>query len=377
MTKRMTKRMIIMLVAIGILFAGIIGYHMFVSAMMKKFMSGNALPSATITAMKAEFSSWQPQETTVGTLRAVEGVEITSEVNGLIQKIYFNSGDLVKKGSLLVELNASEELAQLVALKASRKLAEINLNRNREQLAIKAISQSQLDASQAELNQFTAQVTRQMAAIDKKRIRAPFSGQLGVTTINPGQYINPAEKIVSLQNNTSLYIDFKLPQKVLGQLDIGQKIYISSDSGINRNGLIRAINTTVDTTTRNIAIEGLIDNKDGKLLPGMFVNVEIDMGTPLLQLTLPQTAVSYNPYGSTLFVARDKPGADGQPSLIAQQLFVKTGSHRGDQIAILEGINEGDMIVTSGQMKLTNGTPLIINNSVTPANERAPQPQEQ
>jgi membrane fusion protein (multidrug efflux system) len=377
MNKRMTKRMIIMLFSVGALFAGVIGYQMFVASMMKKFLSANALPSATVTAMEVKRETWQPQRSAVGTLRAVQGVDISSEVAGIVKKIHFKSGDRVDEGALLVELDAGEEMAKLDALKANRRLAEINLKRNREQLAVQAISQAQFDASQAELDRSKAEEAQQLAAIDKKRIRAPFSGRLGVSTLNLGQFINPAEKIVSLQNRETLYVDFKLPQKDLIGLKTGQAIYISSDTGVKRRGTINAINAAIDPATRNIALEGKIDNKDDALLPGMFVRVSVDSGAPQQQLTLPQTAVSYNPYGSTLFVAREEAPADGGKAILkAKQIFVKTGERRGDQIAILDGIREGDMVVTSGQMKLKNGTPLIINNSVTPANEIAPRPQE-
>ncbi len=377
MNKRMTKRMIIMLLSVGTLFAGIIGYQMFVASMMKKFLSANALPPATVTAMEVKREAWQPQLAAVGTLRAVQGVDISSEVSGIVKAVHFKSGDWVEKGALLLELDASEEKAQLNALAASRRLAEINLKRNREQLAIKAISQAELDTSEAELNRLDAEVARQRAAVDKKRIKAPFSGRLGVTTINPGQYINPAEKIVSLQNRDMLYVDFNLPQKSLTGLSKGQEIRINSDTGIQRQGEINAINAAVNTSTRNIMLEGIIENKDDALIPGMFVKVAINVGEPQQQLTLPQTAISYNPYGSTLFIAKEEKATDdAKPALVAHQVFVKTGNRRGDQVAILDGINEGDMIVTSGQMKLTNGTPLIIDNTVAPANEIAPRPQE-
>jgi len=380
MKNRMTKRMIIMLLAIGLLFGGIIGYQMFVAAMMKKFMSGNAQPPATVTAMAVKRESWQRQETTVGTLRAVRGVDISSEIAGIVREVHFKSGQRIKKGELLVELDADEEVAQLEALKASRQLAEINHKRDQEQFAIQAISQAQLDASETELNRLKAEEARQIATINKKRITAPFSGRLGVTTINPGQYLNPSEKIVTLQDNRTLFVDFKLPQRLLSRLQKGQQIHIHSDTGISRDGTISAINTAVDPATRNLSVEGQIDNDDETLLPGMFVRVAIDIGEPEQLLTLPQTAVSYNPYGSTVFIARktEQDGSDsGKPALTAQQIFVKTGARRGDQIAITDGLSESDMVVTSGQMKLKNGTPLIIDNTVMPANEIAPRPQEQ
>ena len=376
---RMTKRMIIMLVAIGLLFGGIVGYRLFVASMMKKFMSGNAQPPATVTAMPAKLDSWQRQESTVGTLRAVHGVDISSEVSGIVSKVHFKSGQQVKQGDMLIELDADQEIAQLKALKASRQLAEINLKRNREQFAIQAISQAQLDASESELNRLQAEEASQVAAINKMRIRAPFSGRLGVTTINPGQFINPSEKLVTLQDYKSMYVDFKLPQRLLSSLKKGQAIQVQSDTGVSRDGHINAINSAVDPSTRNLTIEGLLQNEDESLLPGMFVRVAVNVGEPEQFLTLPQTAVSYNPYGSTVFLAKTEQGSgDGaKPVVLAQQIFVKTGARRGDQIAILDGLEEDDLVVTSGQMKLKNGTPLIIDNSVTPANEVAPRPQEQ
>jgi len=378
MKNRMTKRMTIMLLAVGLLFGGIVGYQMFVASMMKKFMSGNAQPPATVTAMAVKAEPWQKQLSAVGTLRAVQGVDISSEVEGVIKKVYVKSGDEVKKGDLLLELDADQEIAKLAALTASRELAQINDKRNREQLQAHTISRAQADATAAELDRSKAEEQAQIAAIAKRRIRAPFAGRLGVVTVNPGQFINRAEKVMTLQNTNALFVDFNLPQKELNKLKTGQKIAIDSDTGVHRDGSINAINPKVDPTTRNIAIEGMIGNTDNSLLPGMFVNVHIDVGAPEQLLTLPQTAVSYNPYGSTVFVAEESKPADGEgkPVLTARQVFVKTGARRGDQIAILDGIKAGDRVVTSGQLKLKNGTPLIIDNTVTPANEVAPRPQE-
>jgi len=381
MSRRLTKRMLVMLTIIGILFAAIVGYRMFVESMMKKFLAGNALPPATVTAMPVGKQLWRDRLTAVGTLRAMQGVEIASEVAGIVGKVHFKSGQLVEEGELLIEMNAEEEQAQLMALQASRRLAEINQERNRQQFAIHAISQAQLDASAAELARLKAEEARQQAVIDKKRIVAPFAGRLGVSRINAGQFLNPAEKIVSLQNSRLLYVDFNLPQKHLGELASGRPIAIESDATGEkaRAGRITAINAAVDAATRNVAIEGMLDNADGKLLPGMFVKVAVETGSPESLLTLPQTALSFNPYGTTLFVARkqkQEEQPDAEPQLLAEQVFVKTGPRRGDQIAIVEGIEAGDLVVTSGQMKLKNGTPLIINNEVVPANEAAPRPQE-
>jgi len=378
----MTKRMIIMLAIVGAVFAAIIGYQMFVASMMKQMLTANAQPPATVTAAKARIETWQSQLGAVGTLRSLQGVEISNEVAGIVKKVHFKSGDTAAKGDLLLELNADDNLAQLDALKAAEKLAEITFERDTGQFEAKAISRAQLDASEADLKSKTAQVAQQQAIIAKKRIRAPFSGRLGITMVNPGQYLNAAESIVSLQNTKSLYVDFALPQKYLGALKTSGIISVASDAfaGEHFAGRISAINPAVDANTRNVRVEGVIDNEGGRLAPGMFVNVRLDSGAPRDYITLPQTAIGFNAYGSTVFIARKEKSGDqagGEAALIAQQVFVKTGDTRGDQVAILEGIDEGDMVVTSGQLKLKNGTPLIINNDVLPANDPSPRPQEQ
>jgi len=381
MKKPMRKRMIIMLAIVGFVFAAIIGYQMFVASMMKQFLSSNAQPPATVTAMQVTEQLWQPQLSAVGSLRAVQGVEISAEIAGIVKKLHFKSGEEVKKGDLLLELNSAEELAQLESLRASRKLAEINFKRDQRQYKVHAISKAQLDASEAELSSKRAQQAQQQAIINKKRILAPFAGRLGVSTVNPGQYLNPADKIVSLQNIRALYVDFNMPQKHVEKLKQGQNINIllQQSHATPVNGEITTINNVVDQSTRNVRVEGLIDNAEGRLLPGMFVNIKIDTGDSQKLLTLPQTAISFNAYGSTLFVAREAAGAaDAEEKAlpVAQQLFVKTGDKRGDQVAILEGLKPGEMVVTSVQLKLKNGTPLIINNQVVPANDAAPKPQE-
>jgi len=382
MKKSMSKRMIIMLSVVGIVFAGIIGFQMFVASMMKQFLNANAQPPATVTAMQVSEQLWQPQLSSVGTLRAIQGVDITAEISGMVKKVYFKSGDEVKKGELLLELNSAEEMAQLQSLKANRKLAEITLKRDQKQFKVHAISKAKLDAAEAELSSRKAQEAQQQAIVDKKRIRAPFAGRLGVSKVNAGQYLNPADKIVPLQNTRALYVDFSMPQKHVGFLKQGQVVRVLATRGRQEAilGEITTINTIVEQSTRNVLVEGLIDNSDGALLPGMFVKVKIDTGEARSLLTLPQTAISYNAYGSTLFVAKTGDVAvddKEKPMPVAQQVFVKTGDKRGDQVAILGGLKAGDTVVTSGQLKLKNGTPLIINNDVLPANEAAPKPQEQ
>jgi len=382
MKKSMSKRMIIMLSVVGVVFAGIIGFQLFVASMMKQFLNANAQPPATVTAIQVSEQLWQPQLSSVGTLRAVQGVDISTEISGMVKKVHFKSGDEVKEGELLLELNSAEEMAQLQSLKASRKLAEITLKRDQEQFKVHAISKAKLDATEAELTSKRAQEAQQQAIVDKKRIRAPFAGRLGVSTVNAGQYLNPADKIVPLQNTRALYVDFSMPQKHVGSLKQGQVLHVlaTRDRKAVIQGHITTINSVVDQSTRNVKVEGMVDNAGGLLLPGMFVKVKVDTEQARLLLTLPQTAISYNAYGSTLFVAiagEEAADAKEKPMPVAQQVFVKTGGKRGDQVAILGGLKAGDTVVTSGQLKLKNGTPLIINNDVLPANDAAPKPQEQ
>lgn len=369
----MKKRMIIMLLIIGVLLGAIVGYQMFTAAMMAKFFSSNAQPPSTVTAVEIERSAWQQQITAVGSIRAARGVQLSSEVAGIVRKLHFTSGDSVDKGDLLIELVADEEQAQLASLRASRKLAEINYDRDKQQFDIKAISQAELDASKTEVDKLRADEGIAQAAVARKRIKAPFAGKLGVHKLSAGQYINPAEALVSLQDTDELYIDFNLPQRQLSMVNRGDVVTMTTDSGITTTGKVTAIDNAVSAQTRNAKVEARLDNHTKGLLPGMFARVQISVGDEQQLLTLPQTAISYNPYGSTLFIVESVEGAD-MPQ--AKQVFVTTGDRRGDQVSILEGIDEGTQVVTSGQMKLKNGTPLIIDNSVTPANDIAPTPQE-
>jgi membrane fusion protein (multidrug efflux system) len=373
--------MIIMLVCVCVLLGGLIGFNLFRAHMIKKFMASNAAPPATVTAAVAGFQTWQPQLAAVGSLRAVRGVDVTTEVAGLVREITFNSGQEVKAGQVLVRLNDDSDRAQLASLKAAAELAQTVYTRDKAQYDIQAIAKAQLDSDAADLKSKRAQVDQQAALVDKKTIRAPFAGRVGITTVNPGQYLNPGDAIVTLQAIDTIYADFYLPQQQLGQLQVGQVVVVDTNAFSNRtfDGKIRSINPRVDSTTRNVQIEATVDNRERKLLPGMYANVKIDAGGAQRYLTLPQTAITYNPYGATVFVV--KPGtrkdAHGNTMPVAQQVFVTPGPTRGDQVAILKGISEGTQVVTSGQLKLKNGTSLVIDNRVLPADNPNPTPQEQ
>ncbi len=377
----MAKRMTIMLICVVVLMAGIVGFNLFKAHMIAKFMAANAAPSATVTTTRAGYQAWQPQLTAVGSLRAVRGVDVTSEVAGLVRQIAFRSGDEAKSGQLLVQLNADTDIALLHSLQAQADLANTVYQRDKAQYDIKAIAKAQLDSDEADLRSKKAQVAQQAALVDKKTIRAPFAGRLGITTVNPGQYLNPGDAIVTLQAIDPIYADFWLPQQQLEQLAIGQQVLVDTNAygGRTFNGRIASINPKVDTATRNVQIEASVDNHERKLLPGMYANVKIDAGASMRYLTLPQTSITYNPYGATVFVVKPgkAPNAQGKTLPVAQQVFVTPGPTRGDQVAILKGIDEGAEIVTSGQIKLTNGTPLVIDNRVRPSDNPNPSPQEQ
>ncbi|MDQ6986418.1 MAG: efflux RND transporter periplasmic adaptor subunit, partial [Mariprofundaceae bacterium] len=288
----MKKRMLVMLTGVGVVFGGIVAYQVFNAYMMQKYFSANAQPSATVTAMQASRQSWQPTLRAVGSLRAVQGVQISSEVAGMVSTVHVQSGQRVKAGDVLFELNHADDAAELRSLQADAVLARLNFKRDEGQFAAQAISQAQFDTSKAALQRSLAAVARQKALIAKKRIRAPFAGRLGIVALNPGQYVNPADAITTLQNSAALFVDFYLPQKNIGGIAENQRIRVSSDawSAKQFSGKITAISSAVDSNTRNVRIEGRIDNRDGLLYPGMFASVAVENGAPQHYLTLPQTA---------------------------------------------------------------------------------------
>ena len=377
----MKKRMVIMLVAVVVLLGGLVGFNFFEGYMMQKYMASAPVPAATVSAMTADYQQWQPQLSAVGTLRAVRGVDVTTEVAGLVRSIEFKSGDEVKAGQVLAQLNADSDLAQLHALEAAADLASTVYERDKALLAAEVISKAQVDTDAADLKSKRALAAQQAAVVGKKTIRAPFAGKLGITTVNPGQYLNTGDRLVTLQSIDPIYIDFNLPQQQLPQIRIGQKVTILTDAykDATFEGKINAINPRVDANTRNVQIEATVPNARRQLLPGMFANVKVNSGEEQRYLTLPQTALTYNPYGSTVYVIRpsEKKDDKGNAQLIAQQVFVTPGPTRGDQVAILKGVDPGAQVVTSGQVKLKNGMPVVVNNAIQPANSPNPTPQEQ
>jgi membrane fusion protein, multidrug efflux system len=386
------KRWLILIgvvVGLVLLIGGVKGYGVY---KMFQGFAAQGPPKFTVSTTKAEFQNWLPRLSAVGTLRAERGADLSSEVAGTVDTIEFKSGDYVRKGQLLLRLRSADDLAHLESLKANAALAQTNFERDKAQFEAEAISQAVLDTDAANLRSARAQVAEQQALLDKKYVRAPFAGQIGIRAVDLGQYLAAGTKIVTLQQLDPIFVDFSLPQQSLSQIHVGQKLNVLTDSfpGKDFSGELSALDPQIDTDTRNLRVRAALKNPDHQLLPGMYANVSIEVGAPTRYLTLPQTAVAYNPYGATVYIVVPQPPDTGKDKhapvnaaaaaaapLTAKQVFVTTGDTRGDQVAILKGINEGDEVVTTGQLKLKNGALVNVNNSVQPSDDPNPKPQEQ
>jgi membrane fusion protein (multidrug efflux system) len=401
-----TKRMIIMIVAVLALIGIIAGIKVL---MIMKMLSGmKPPPPAVVTSAKTSYQEWQPELRAVGTLRAARGADLALEVAGLVGRVNVRSGDDVKAGQLLLELVTTDEVANLRQLEAQTALAQLTYERAQRQIAVHVIAQADYDNAAADLKVKQAAVAQQQAIISKKQLRAPFDGRAGIVTITPGTYLNAGTVIVTLQQLDPEYVDFFVPQKSLGQVQVGRSATLTLDAfpGKTFSGTVNAVNPRVDTDTRNVLVEARVPNPDRILSPGMFVDVAVESGSQQRYLTLPQTAVVYNPYGETVYVLRtkgqfdadqaaaapkDADPVDAQPApkraskgaaqipadaLVVEQTFVTTGPTRGDQVAILSGVDAGVEVVTSGQIKLKNGAAVRIDNSVRPSDNPNPTPQE-
>jgi membrane fusion protein, multidrug efflux system len=336
----------------------------------------NRPPPASVSTIKASVQDWQQRLHSVGSIVAVKGVTLSNELAGTIRQIAFESGDRVKQGALLVHLDTSTDEAQLQGLEAQAELARLSLDRARDLRKNLTNSQADLDAAQAQFDSAVAAVNGVKATIAKKVIRAPFSGELGIRLVNLGQYLPAGTPIVSLQALDPLFVNFSLPQQDFHSLKIGQSVELRVDSypGRGFTGKITAINSQVDDATRNIEVQATLPNPDNLLRPGMFASVNVVLAEHDQFVTLPQTAIVYNPYGDAVYVVKETKSPTGGTSLIARQQFVKLGDTRGDQVAITKGVAAGDVVITSGQIKLRNGIPVLINNSVLPEDNPAPTP---
>ena len=376
MTKGTTKRMVIMLLLAALVFGGIYAFQQFRNKMIQQAIRGQASPPQSVSTTVAQTSTWQPLVEAVGNLRASNGTSLAAEVSGIVTAIHFDSGAMVKTGQLILELNAAPLKAQLEQLKAAARLAKQNYDRDLAQLKIQAVSQAAVDIAAANLKSALAQVTMQESIIAQKSIHAPFAGQLGIRQVDLGQYLAPGTTLVNLQKLDPMYLDFTVPQAQIDLVHVGDNVTVQTNAFPNKvfTGTISAIEPQVDISTRNLKVRASLANPKGELLPGLFATARVKRGEEKQYVTVPNSAIAYNPYGSTVFIVKNEgKGADGKPKLVAAQRFVTTGLTRGDQVAVLSGLQMGEVVVTSGQLKLRNGTPVIVNNSVQPSNHPNPE----
>ncbi len=371
----MIKRLIIMLVAVGLVLGAVYGFQMLKTKLIAKALSDYAAAPQTVSTIKVAPQSWQPTLKAVGTLRASQGVDVSPEIPGIVETIAFESGQEVAAGTILLQLQVNDGPSRLRQLQAMADLAEVTYQRDLRQFRDKVVSQATVDADLANLKSARAQVDAQQALLDEKVVRAPFAGRLGIRQVDRGQYLNPGTAIVTLQALDPMYVDFFMPQQALGQLALRQPVTVAVDAfpGQSFTGAISAINARVDTGTRNVQVRAAIGNPKSVLLPGMYATVEVVTGAPQSLLTIPQAAITFNAYGSTVYVLEDHgKDAAGKTKLLVHQAFIKTGATRGDQIVVLSGLTEGQSIVTAGQLKLFNDAAVVINNSVQPSNSATP-----
>ncbi|WP_400769927.1 efflux RND transporter periplasmic adaptor subunit [Methylosinus sporium] len=374
----MAKPMAIMLAIVALVFGGLYGFNVFRGVMIKGFLASMANPPQTVSVTTAGYQEWRPKLTAVGTFRAVNGADLSLEASGIVEKIHFQSGQQVEAGQLLLELRKDTDLAKLASQKAAAELAGINLRRDQAQLKIHAASQATVDTDQANLKSAEADVAQQEAVIAQKTLRAPFAGRLGIRAVDLGQYIGAGTNIVTLQALDPIYLDFTLPQQALNGIEVGQSIDAGVDAFPNKKftGKIVAINSKVDQASRNVQVRASLANADLELKPGMFAQIDIVTGKPERLVTLPQTAIVYAPFGNSVFLVQK--AADGKAAgLSAHQTFVRLGATRGDEVAVLEGVTEGATVVTAGQVKLRNGSPLNISDTQQPPVDPNPKPVDQ
>ncbi|HTJ89195.1 MAG TPA: efflux RND transporter periplasmic adaptor subunit [Acidocella sp.] len=368
--------MVLMLITVGLIFGGVFGYGAVRSMFLAKFLASFGSQAQTVATTVAGTSGWQPTVSSVGSIVAVNGASISAEVAGIVDTINFKSGDDVPAGALLLTLRPNNDPAVLAQLQATAALDAINYQRDVQQFRAHAVAQSLVDTDRANLQAAQAQVQAQKALMAEKQVRAPFAGRLGIRQVDIGQYLPVGTQIVTLQQLNPLFVDFYLPQQALSQLHVGQTVNVAVDAFPGRTfpAKISALDAIVDSSTRSLQVRATLANDDLLLRPGMFANVKVDIGAPQELVTLPQTALNYNPYGTTVYTVQHQSGPGGKALLTAQQVFVTTGETRGDQVAVLTGVAAGTEVVTAGQLKLHNGAPIVVNNTVTPPNSPNPTP---
>jgi membrane fusion protein (multidrug efflux system) len=374
----MAKRMVLMLVIMLALVSGL-GFVKFkqVEAAIEQGKNFKIPPTA-VTTVVVKKETWPSTLSVIGTAEAIQGVTVSADLPGTIDKIHFESGQWVKEGDILVELDTRQERAQLASLEAQRDLAKVNYGRAQELVKEGVIARQEFDNATAQQKATEAQVGDIKAAIARKTIHAPFSGVLGIRQVSLGQYLAAGQAIVSLQTLSPIYVNFGVPQQETGKVVPGHVLRVTNNDlrGMSFVGRITALDSVINEQTRNIQVQSIVTNKDNKLRPGMFVQVELPLGSPREVVPLPASAINYAPYGDSVFVVTDIKDAKGNTFRGVRQQVVKIEGSRGDQVAVVSGLNPGDEIVSSGVFKLRNGAPVVVNNTVKPDNNAAPKPED-
>lgn len=372
------KRIAVAILLLVLIFGSVFAWKMYMNRMTRQFMADRKPPPVTVAAKEAAASVWNPSLRAVGSLRAVQGVQVTGEIDGQVVEIRFESGKQVEKGDILLLLEDSADVAELKRLRSSRDLARIQFDRMKRLAKRGMAPQSDLDKARAEYREVLALIEKQRVLIEKKKIKAPFAGTLGIRRVDLGQFLPAGTPVVNLQRLQPIYVDFSLPQQNMQQVAPGREVAFSlqteTDSEREFHGTIEAVDPLVEEGSRSFHIRATLDNTSGLLRPGMFGRVRVDLPGRERFVTLPQTAVSYNPYGDVVFIL--SPGQEkfqGQPLYSASRRFVSTGRTRGDQVAVLKGVREGEMVVISGQHKLREGSRAVVNNDILPANDPSPK----
>jgi membrane fusion protein, multidrug efflux system len=371
----MARRMITMLVVVGAAI-GVLG--MYKVHQIRAAMAGNAsfqpAPEA-VTTVVADTATWSGTISGIGTVRAVQGVTVSADMPGIIERISFESGEPVRNGQVLVVLDARQEKAQLAAAKSRLELAKLQLERFAGLRQKGVASQAEYDSAAAESTQAEARVGEIEATLDRKTIRAPFTGLLGIRQVNVGQYLKAGDPVVPLQLLDPIYVDFSVPQRQIQEVAAGTPVAAIIEDGVEVEGKVTAVDSVIDSSTRNIQVQATFANGDATMRPGMFVEVRVETGDSSTVIALPASAISYAPYGDSVFVVEDMEGKDGSSYRGVRQQFVQLGASRGDQIAVLGGIEPGDEIVTSGVFKLRTGAAVMVNNDIQPGNDPEPSPE--
>jgi len=374
----MLKRMLFMFAVVAALLGtlGFVKFRQIQSAVAQA--SSFQPPPTAVTTVVAQKDTWPAILDVIGTVSAIQGVTVSADLPGTVAKIHFESGQWVHEGDILVELDTRQERAQLAEVEAQHELAKINYNRTQQLVTAGVLARSEYDNVTSQQKVTAGQVGDIKAAIDRKTIRAPFSGVLGIRQVNLGQYLAAGQAIVSLQSLNPIYVNFGVPQQNTAQVTIGRTLRITSNDfpGLQFSGKVTALDSVVNESTRNIQVQTTLSNPANKLRPGMFVQVALGLGSSTPVIALPASAINYAPYGDSVFVVTDLKDDKGKTYRGVKQQIVKLGGTRGDQVGVISGINPGDEVVSSGVFKLRNGAPVQINNKVQPDNNAHPKPED-